>query len=342
MKVICPVCQKTSQDGNLWCDNLNCPAGNMPPLMDYGDYFGNNQIVQVRRVMSAATLYDAECEGQPVLLKVAHREKGECLEREIEVLRELSKKHKLFPATALPRLLEDGASVFRGEVFRYAKFEAISGDVLSDKLLQHPEPWYKHVGWFVQQLAATLELFHRAGYAHGALCADVVLVHQDKMGVWLPVLLDMGTGEPATEQDKLKDFEQMGSLLYHMLTRPPITASLSMRRKDALSDRDDPCEQKRLCGASDSRPKSLSIKRADLPSTIFHELLQEWSSGGPDWDNDPYGQWRLRSELGPRPEFVPRWQFWKRREGRQWERREMALIAMAALLVLLILVLLFL
>lgn len=317
MKVICPVCQKTAQDGNLWCDRPNCPAGNMPPLMDYGDHFGNNQIVQVRRVMRTATLYDAESEGRPVLLKVAHRGQGGYLQTELNVLKTLSHKadeKKVFPATALPRLLEDGTCVFRGEVFRYAKFEAISGDVLSDKLLHHPEPWYKHVGWFIQHLGATLRRFHNAGYMHGALSSDGVLVHQDKMGVWLPVLLDMGTGKSLTEANKVEDLYRLGLLLYNMLEiRPPTS-------------------------------QSLRLTRTDIPQ-MFGVLVEEWGSRRPNKD-DPYGQKRLRKELGPRPEFVPRWQFWKhtpqrtKRKGRRQRLRGAALPALVILLVLIVLLLL--
>src|SRR5690606_14454225 len=60
MRHICSRCKLTSADGNLWCQEIDCPAGTLPALLRYGDYLGNLKIIQLKRVLRNTTIYKAE------------------------------------------------------------------------------------------------------------------------------------------------------------------------------------------------------------------------------------------------------------------------------------------
>ncbi len=331
MKHICPLCQRTSHDGNLWCDRQGCPAGKMPMLMDYGDHFGNLQITQIRRVMHTATLYDAEHEGKSILLKVARQGYESYLLREVELLKTLTgdmpDSEAVFPNTALPNLIEMGKCVFRGEVLHFAIFKAINGDFLCDRLLHHPEPWYKHVGWFVQQLNDVVTTYHAAEYLHLNLTPETILVYKDRMGVWCPVLMDMGvaynlkSGAPLVIRNNFEshqvnwrdtlikayaspkmrenadsspsqqdDFYQMGMILYEML------ASKSIARD------------------SSDHARTFTIKRDDIDASM-PALVAQWTSQSYNGNLTQLSS--LASYIDTRPVFVPRWQFWKHEDLRE-------------------------
>jgi hypothetical protein len=82
MKRICPLCERISQDGNLWCQERDCPAETSPIIMGYGDFLGDIQVVRLLYVLRTAVIYQAQRGEERVLLKVANNGCEEQLKRE--------------------------------------------------------------------------------------------------------------------------------------------------------------------------------------------------------------------------------------------------------------------
>lgn len=206
MKRICTVCQRVSVDGNLWCQEPDCPAGNMPLIFDYGEWLGDIKIARLLRVLRTAALYEAERDEQPVLLKVAHPGCQDLLRREARVLLELSAHHQhpMLPLLLPPYRQLDirqrpyGKTVFRDETKYYEVFAYTEGEFLRDLLLKNPQPWYQHAAWLTISLADALAFIHLKGNAlHLNLNPDAIYVRTDKEGIPRPLLLDLGLlGEP--------------------------------------------------------------------------------------------------------------------------------------------------
>lgn len=200
MKRICTVCQRVSVDGNLWCQEPDCPAGNMPLIFDYGEWLGDIKIARLLRVLRTAAIYEAERDGQPVLLKVAHPGCQDLLRREARVLLELSaQQHPMLPVL-LPayrqldlRQRPYGKTVFRDETKYYEVFAHAQGEFLRDLLLQNPQPWYQHAAWMTISLADAIAFMHLKGNVlHLNLNPDAIYVRTDKEGIPRPLLLDLG------------------------------------------------------------------------------------------------------------------------------------------------------
>ena len=86
MKRICPLCERISQDGNLWCQEQHCPAETSPVIMGYGDFLGDIQVIRLLYVIRTAAIYQAQRGDEQVLLKVAHNGCEEQLKREAVLL----------------------------------------------------------------------------------------------------------------------------------------------------------------------------------------------------------------------------------------------------------------
>jgi serine/threonine protein kinase len=210
MKHICTHCRQTSADGNLWCQDIECPAGKLPTLMNYGDFLGNLQIVRLLRVIKTAVLYEALLDKQTYLLKIANQGCEHYLQREAYIIQALNVAAPHH--TAIPKLVRHkmsigdepyGISTFRGETVYFTLFEHVEGEFLSDYLLNNPEPWHQHVGWFIKTLAEAVHFLHgltlgegEDGYLHLNLNPDNILVRINKGGVPQPFLVDMGVLQP--------------------------------------------------------------------------------------------------------------------------------------------------
>jgi serine/threonine protein kinase len=210
MKHICTHCRRTSADGYLWCEDIECPAGKLPTLMNYGDFLGNLQIVRLVRVIKTAVVYEVILDKQTYLLKVANQGCENYLQRETYIIQALNAA--VPNHTAIPKLVADkianggepyGISTFRGETVYYTLFEHVKGEFLSDYLLNNPEPWHQHVGWFIKTLAEAIHFLHNLalgegeeGYLHLNLNPDNIVVRLNKAGAPQPVVLDMGILEP--------------------------------------------------------------------------------------------------------------------------------------------------
>lgn len=225
MRHICSHCRLTSPDGNLWCQEVDCPAGSLPLLFKYGDYLGNLKILELMRVLRSATLYKVERglddERQVLILKVANpgAENEAYLRNEAEALRTITTRGRdLHPA--LPNWQPHGAVngqdaygiATYGEQTRYFfLMDYIEGEFLTDSLLDNPQPWHEDVGWFMLSLAeAVIRIEKITERLHLNINPDVVLVRRNNAGVPQPVLMDMGllfpNGKqlPATEAQALQ------------------------------------------------------------------------------------------------------------------------------------------
>jgi serine/threonine protein kinase len=200
MKLICTLCEQMSIDGNLWCEQIDCPAGNMPIVLGYGEFLGDIKIVRLLRLFRTAAVYEAEREDTLILLKVAHEGHEEALKQESTLLARLAQSNqpnlpRLLPAYRQGKIKSHtyGKAIFRNETKYYAVFEHITGEFLRDSLLQNPQPWYQHAAWITLGIAQGLTyLYKHDGGLHLNLSPDVIMIREDNNGTPIPVLLDMG------------------------------------------------------------------------------------------------------------------------------------------------------
>lgn len=190
-----------SVDGNLWCQEPNCPAGDLPVVFDYGEWLGDIQVLRLLRVMRNAAVYEAQRGDENVLLKVAHNGCQDQLRLEARLLSELALKqqHPMLPVLLPAYQQEDtskrpyGKTVFRGETKYYTVFAHQDGEFLRDMLLKNPQPWYQHAVWMTVMLADAIAFLHiRANRLHLNLAPDCIYVRIDKTGIPRPLLLDLG------------------------------------------------------------------------------------------------------------------------------------------------------
>lgn len=230
MRHICSHCRQTSPSGNLWCQDVDCPAGSLPKLFNYGDYLGNIKILEIRRVLRTSIIYKAERErnkeSESLLLKVANpgEENVRYLKEEANVLRSLTPRKPKARQGLFPRWKHHGAvnsqdafgiATFREQTRHFYLTEYVDGDFLSDFLLDNPQPWHEHVGWFMIGLADAVGTIQRVtGALHLNLNPDVILVKRNYAGIPQPILLDLGLLQPvestvpASESEKLRQHLQ--------------------------------------------------------------------------------------------------------------------------------------
>ncbi len=209
----CKKCERVTTDGNLWCQEINCPAEEGVPVFVYGDYLGDLKVTKLMRVWRTAALYEAERGDEKVLLKVAHQgdDCEERLKREATVLQSLLDKPSPFtafvksflprpkptyleilPPYPIPSKRAYGETTFRGEKKFYSVFRHVEGKFLSDILLENPQIWHYEAAWIIITLAETLRPLAVNDKCHLYLSPDVVLVDVDAERHYRPLLLDFG------------------------------------------------------------------------------------------------------------------------------------------------------
>lgn len=208
MKQVCTLCGRTAVDGTLWCQEVDCPIGQMPVMLNYGEPFGDLEIVKPLTVLRASAIYAAVRNGEPVLLKVAHDGHHNRLKREAEWLMQsqLAKQTISLLPTLLPAHRNTdyayGKTIYQGRMRYYCLFEHCDGDFLRELLLKNPQPWYQHAGWITVSIAQAVEFLHRRGVLHLALSPEAVLVRfeQDKQGL-IPRVKLLDLGAVSSQQD---------------------------------------------------------------------------------------------------------------------------------------------
>lgn len=241
MKLICTLCGQMSGDGNLWCEQIDCPAGNTPTVLGYGEFLGDIKIVRLLRLFRTAAVYEAERNDQLILLKVAHAGHEESLKLESALYARLA--HAGQPN--LPRLLPAyrqgnvknhtyGKAVFRNETKYYEIFAHITGEFLRDSLLQNPQPWYQHAAWITLGVARALSyLYKHGGGLHLNVSPDVLLITEDNNGVPTPIFLDLGLNV----KPQAVNGEIMQAALHHVI--PPYLAPELMEPGATLGEQSD-------------------------------------------------------------------------------------------------------
>jgi serine/threonine protein kinase len=217
MKRVCTHCERISTDGNMWCQNRDCPSGTLTVVFDYGEGLGDLEIVRLLRVYRMSALYEAKRGNQLVLLKVAHNGCQEQLRMEAMALAKLleTQQHPMLPVLlpayqyAEGKQRPYGKTVFQDETKYYIVFQHAQGDFLRDMLIRNPQPWYLHAAWLSISLADALAFLHvKGGKLHLNINPDHVMVRTDKQGIPRPLLLDLGmVAEPsAVNQAWIKEY----------------------------------------------------------------------------------------------------------------------------------------
>jgi serine/threonine protein kinase len=256
MKRVCAVCDRISEDGNLWCQELNCPAGSNSLVFSYGEFLGDIEIVRLVRVISTATMAHDSCQEQ--------------LKREAIILAQLAgEQHPMLPVLLPPygnsalKQRPYGKTVFRDETKYYEVFEYVEGELLRDVVLKNPQPWYQHAAWITISIADAVAFLHVKGKRlHLNLSPDVIHVHYDKDGIPRPLLLDLGVvgeiggsvdatwllqhGQPAYTAPELfdrngvptmaSDVYGLGVTLYEMLAGRPAFPFRLLRAEDVRTN----------------------------------------------------------------------------------------------------------
>ena len=209
----CERCERVTYDGNLWCQDPECPAEEGYELLEYGDHFADLKVTKLVRVWRTAALYEAERGTEPVLLKVAHPTDAciERLRREAEALQALSPERsglgaviRSFLPTARPKYVVPlapfpgrlkrpyGELTFRGEPRVFSVYRYVRGKILSDVLLESPQVWHTQAAWVISAIARALRPLIRSNKSHLNLIPDIIMVETDKQGIMRPMLLDLG------------------------------------------------------------------------------------------------------------------------------------------------------
>jgi serine/threonine protein kinase len=204
MKKVCLLCERTSPDNNLFCQETYCPAEMCPYILDYGEWLGDIEIIRPITILRSSALYEARHNKHKVLLKVAHPgpEHTERLKREATFLRDIAAGKK--PEASLPVLCAPyanttiekdpyGRAMLREHLLYFCLFEHFEGDSLRDILIKNSQLWIYHVGWIMISLASAVAFLQSKAMYHYGLSPDTVLVRFSEEAEAPQVLLfDLG------------------------------------------------------------------------------------------------------------------------------------------------------
>jgi serine/threonine protein kinase len=232
MKQVCLVCERTSVDRNLYCQEIHCPAEKSPTILDNGEWLGDMEIVKPVVVLRSAVLYEAMRQKQRLFLKVAHPgvEHTDRLQREALFLR--TNPHPQLPALLPPytytTLNQDvyGRIMFQGHLLYFYLFTFVEGEPLRDLLLKNPQLWINHVGWLAIELAGVVNFLHIKQVYHYGLCPEILLVRFDaKSSKPRLLLVDLG----AVSQGEKLTIHWQPSFVAPAYTAPELVATQPVR-----------------------------------------------------------------------------------------------------------------
>jgi serine/threonine protein kinase len=209
----CERCERETFDGNLWCQDPDCPAEQGYALLSYGEFLGDLKVTKLIRVWRTASLYEALREEKQVLLKVAHPgdDNAERLRQEAFAFESLTPKQSgvgayirsflpksrpLYPVLFSPYPTSSkqpyGEITFRGEPRVYSVYQHARGKILSDLLLETPQIWHTQAAWIVITIAKALKPLATINTCHLSLTPDMIMVDKDTQGNLRPLILDLG------------------------------------------------------------------------------------------------------------------------------------------------------
>lgn len=199
MKQICLLCERTTTDHNLFCQETYCPAEMSPTILDFGEWLGDIEIVKVVTILRSSVIYEATHQKQKVYIKVAHpgEQNKLRLQREARFLSKFHHPHlpKLLPPYTNAHIKNEqyGRTMFQGHLLYFFLFEFVEGEPLRAILSQNPQLWVNHVGWLMIDLALTVNFMHLKKTYHYGLIPEAVLVRFDeKLNVPRLLLCDLG------------------------------------------------------------------------------------------------------------------------------------------------------
>ena len=242
----CERCGRSTQDGNLWCQDRDCPAEAGYSVFRYGDYLGDMKITKQVTVWRTATIYEAERDGKPVWVKVAHTS-PECEERlkeEAQFLRKLFPHSDTKPSffqsfrptarSVLPQLLPPyptptnrpyGELSVDGTPRVFSVFAPFDGVVLRDMLLEMPQIWHYEAAWIVSSLAGALHPLSARNLIHLNLTPDIIVIDKDAQGHMRPALVDLGwLADTKINPDRFAEIVSRSEPAY---TAPEVSAAKS-------------------------------------------------------------------------------------------------------------------
>lgn len=201
MRYTCPQCKRTTEDGNLWCQDVNCLVGTFSEFLRYGDMLGPLTILDLKRVFRASTLYEARLGDVTYYVKIAHPGKEDYLHDEAYLLYTLTSQISAGKTVwdGLPIWCQHpeankeqwGVTTHNGQPVHYLLLRHQSGEFLYDHLLRNPEPWHKQVGWIMVDIADAVSNLQSQAYLSLHLNPDTILIYNDR-DVLRPLLLDLG------------------------------------------------------------------------------------------------------------------------------------------------------
>lgn len=193
MKQVCLLCERTSLDNNLYCQETYCPAETSPLILSYGSWLGDIEIVKALAILRSSVLYEARHQKKKVFLKVAHPgvENTDRLKRESEFLRNLqiNKEKSLYLPIWLPPYANTtvdvktdpyGRAMLGEHLLYYFMFEHFPGEPLRDVLTKNPQLWITHIGWLMINISSSVAELQSKGMYNFGLSPESVLVHFDE------------------------------------------------------------------------------------------------------------------------------------------------------------------
>ncbi len=199
MNQVCTTCERFSADGNLWCERATCPIDELHPIFSYGEQFGEFKIIRLVRLLPTTMLYEANHQGENVLLKIAHFGQEDYVKREAGLSAKLAGRdagflqlrpaYKVSTTTAHPY----GKAVFDRRTYYYAVYNHIQGEFLEDMLIKNPMPWYRDAAWIVIQTARLIAILHEQGRViQGVPLRPLLLIRFDHNQIPRPTVVDFG------------------------------------------------------------------------------------------------------------------------------------------------------
>lgn len=324
------VCQygNLADEGSLWCRNCTrgCAPNQVSLVLEPTEQIDDLTVVERITVFPTSALYHATRDKRPVLLKVAHKDRQDCLKQEMQLLWQME-RHPAFLHPLSASVSESrpyGKFALRGEMKYYAVYEDVKGPLARALLNANPQPATRYVSWLTLGLADAMMFLHRNyRLAVRNLSPDNILLRHDRRGVPRPIFLDLSQltkfhevsqpimgGAAYISPEELQgliigphtDVYSIGLFMYEMLAGQPAFDSRQKRdeeiRAAILSSGPRPLSEIRpdldraLVAVTDKATRRFVQERTSNIQGLVRELL-------PIWGELPKEKGRFDVELTP-------------------------------------------